>query len=278
MSFWIALQVFVLILGLCIGSFLNVCIARMPEDRSVVSPPSHCPRCGSSIRWYDNIPVLSWLLLRARCRSCASPIPATYPLIEACTGVLLLLLWRRLIPTPDQLDAAHLAMYAYYATFVAMLVGLTFVDLKHYIIPDEFSIYAVPVGVLGALGLNWLQPGLGPTWQQSLVGALVGGGFLLAIAGLYWLIRREEGIGFGDVKLLAMIGSFLGAFPALFLVILLASISGSAVGIASIIGRGRGLRTAIPFGPFLAMGALAALLWGEELTRAMVLGLPGLLS
>ncbi len=278
MNLWIVLQVFVLILGLCLGSFLNVCIARMPDDRSVVSPPSHCPHCGSGIAWYDNIPILSWLLLRARCRSCGNGIAATYPLIEAATGLLVLLCWRQAIPGVEALDAAHIALFAYHATFVCMLVALTFIDLDHYIIPDEFSIYAVPVGVLGALGIGLLAPELAPSWKQALVGALVGGGFLLAVAGVYWLIRREEGIGLGDVKLLAMIGSFLGAFPALFLVMLLSSIIGSIVGIGHIVLRGRGLRTAIPFGPFLALGALVTLFFGDVLVRLLLLGLPGVMS
>jgi leader peptidase (prepilin peptidase)/N-methyltransferase len=278
MTPWILLQAFALVLGLCLGSFLNVCIARMPEDRSVVSPPSHCPHCGGAIAWYDNIPILSWLLLRARCRACGHPIAATYPLIEASTGLLVLLCWRQAIPGVEQLDAAHIALFAYQATFICMLVGLTFIDLDHYIIPDEFSIYAVPVGILGALGVGLLEPGLAPSWSQSLVGALVGGGFLLAVAGIYWLIRREEGIGLGDVKLLAMIGAFLGAFPALFLVMLLASIIGSIVGIAHIVLQGRGLRTAIPFGPFLALGALITLFFGDRLMRLLLLGAPGAMS
>jgi len=275
---WIILQLFALVLGLCLGSFLNVCIARMPDDRSVVSPPSHCPHCGSGIAWYDNIPILSWLILRAKCRACGNGIAATYPLIEATTGLLVLLVWRQAIPGVELLDAAHVALFVYHTTFVCMLIGLTFIDLEHYIIPDEFSIYAVPVGVLGALGIGFLAPDLAPSWQQALIGAAVGGGFLLAVAGIYWLIRREEGIGFGDVKLLAMIGSFLGAFPALFLVMLLSSIVGSIVGIAHIIFQGRGLRTAIPFGPFLAIGALITLFFGDVLVRFLLLGLPGIMS
>ncbi|MFH1466693.1 MAG: prepilin peptidase [Pseudomonadota bacterium] len=278
MNVWIVLQLFALLLGLCFGSFLNVCIARMPEDRSVVHPGSACPHCGAAIRWHDNIPILSWLLLRARCRDCGHPISATYPLIEAATGLLVLLVWIQIVPGPNALDAAHLAAFAYRSVFVCMLVGLTFIDIDHHIIPDEFSIYAVPVGVLGALGIGLLHPGLAPTWQQSLVGALVGGGFLLAIAGVYWLIRREEGIGFGDVKLLAMIGSFLGAFPALVLVVLLAGLIGSVVGIATMVRRGAGMRLALPFGPFLALGALIALFFGDPLLRLWLLGLPGLME
>lgn len=270
MTPWLLLQAFAGALGLCIGSFLNVCIARMPEDRSVVSPPSHCPLCGTPIRWYDNVPVLSWLLLRARCRACGSPISAVYPLVELCMGVLALLLWRRILPTPADLDLAHVAAFGWYLAFVAMLVGLTFIDLRHYIIPDEFSIYAAPFGILGAWGVSTLDPTLAPSWQQSAVGAAAGGGFLLAVAGLYWLLRRGEGVGLGDVKLLAMVGAFLGAVPALFTVLLVGSATGSLVGLTWMVVRRRGLRTALPFGPFLALGALVHLYWGDPLYRLLV--------
>ena len=268
------MQGFVLALGLCFGSFLNVCIARMPEDRSVVSPPSHCPHCGTMIRWYDNIPVLSWLLLRARCRSCGNAISAIYPLVEISTGLLVLLLWRRLIPQPQQMDLHHLTAFAYYLSFVIMMVGLTFIDLRHYIIPDEFSIYAVPIGVFGAFAVNLLGHGLAPTWQQSLLGAGVGGGSLLLISGAYWLVRREEGIGLGDVKLLAMIGSFLGVFPALFMVLMIGSILGSITGISYMLLTKRGLRLALPFGPFLALGAIIHLYFGDFIVQQVLLELP----
>ncbi len=273
MTFWVLLQLMILVLGLCLGSFLNVCIARMPEDRSIVSPPSHCPRCAAKIRWYDNIPIVSWLLLRARCRKCGHSISATYPLVEFCTGLLLLLLWRRLLPGPTYMDLPHLALFSYYLVFVCMLVALTFIDLNHHIIPDEFSIYAVPFGVLGAVGLARLDPPLGPGWQQSLLGATLGAGILLLIAGLYWLLRREEGIGMGDVKLLAMIGSFLGTFPALFMVLMLGSIIGSVVGIANMLLARGNMRSALPFGPFLALGALMNLYFGDYLAERLILGL-----
>jgi leader peptidase (prepilin peptidase)/N-methyltransferase len=270
---WILLQVFAFVLGLCLGSFLNVCIARMPEDRSIVRPASHCPRCGSFIKWYDNIPVLSWILLRARCRACGQSIAATYPLVELCVGLLALLLWRRILPNEAVLDPPHLLLFAWYLAFVCMLVGLTFIDLRHYIIPDEFSIYAVPLGVLGAVLLGWLAPGLALDWKQSVMGALVGGLILLVIAGFYYLVRKEEGMGFGDVKLLAMIGSFLGAFPGLFMVLMIGSVLGSAVGIAMIVRKGHGFRTALPFGPFLALGALIHLFFGKWILSHLMLGL-----
>lgn len=271
---WIVLEVFAFVLGACTGSFLNVCIARMPEDRSIVRPASHCPRCGAFIRWYDNVPIVSWLLLGARCRTCKGPISATYPLVEATMGLLALVLWRRVIPAPMALDTAHVATFGWYLAFVAMLVGASFIDLKHFIIPDEFSIYAVPAGVLGAAAIGWLAPGLAVSWKQSLVGALAGGLVLIVVAGVYWLLRKEEGMGFGDVKLLAMIGSFLGAFPGLFAVLLVGSVIGSAVGIALMVTRGHGMRTALPFGPFLALGALVQLYFGTGLVRHVLGGIP----
>ena len=256
-----------LLFGLCLGSFLNVCIARMPQDKSVVRPPSHCPSCRTDIAWYDNIPVVSWLLLRGRCRVCASPISRVYPLVELLTGLLIWCVWRDVIGAATIVSLGHAVTFLYYSIFVMMLVGLTFIDVRYHIIPDEFSIYAVPIGVAGAWAVQQAGGSAHITWQYSVVGALVGGGFLAAIAGTFWLIRREEGMGMGDIKLLAMIGSFLGAFPALLVVLILSSVIGSVVGITMILMRGRSMRMAVPFGPFLALGALAYLLYGEALVH-----------
>jgi leader peptidase (prepilin peptidase)/N-methyltransferase len=176
------------------------------------------------------------------------------------------------VPGPADLDAAHAAVWAYYLCFVAMLVGQTYIDIRHYIVPDEFSIYAIPVGVLGALGARALGATAVPTWQESVVGALIGGSLLAAVAGVYWLVRREEGMGLGDVKLLAMIGSFLGTLPALPLVLMVASATGAAVGLVLLAVRRRGLRSAVPFGPFLAFGAIVHLLHGEALLRGLFPG------
>lgn len=278
---WI-LDGFALLLGLCVGSFLNVCIARMPEDRSVVHPPSHCPACGSGIRWYDNVPVLSWLLLRARCRDCGTPISAVYPLVELATGLLVLLTWRTVVPDVTALDLAHALAFAWYTAFVAMLVAITFIDLRHCIIPDEFSIYAVPFGVGGAALIHWLDPSLAPSWQSSVLGAAAGAGILLLPAALYWLVRRSPGMaigdvmGWGDVKLMAMIGSFLGVLPAIPAALIIGAMSGSAVGIVHAVASGRGLRTGMPFGPFLALGAVVYLFFGDIILRRLFLGLPAL--
>ncbi|HEV7731566.1 MAG TPA: prepilin peptidase [Candidatus Binatia bacterium] len=271
----IALAFFV---GACVGSFLNVCIYRIPEDESVVTPRSRCPGCGTEIAWYDNIPILSWLFLRARCRSCASPIAARYPLVEGITGGLAVLALVRFGLTP-------MAGIAF--AFTAALLLITFVDLDHLFIPDEVSL----PGILIGLGISMLPGGLG--LANAVGGAVLGGGILWAVAWSYERATGTEGMGFGDVKLLAMIGAFLGwqAIPAILIV---ASISGSVAGLLVIFtARGRatirritrtlGARalgpyvrraartTAIPFGPFLALGAVVAL-YLPEITLPFTFG------
>jgi leader peptidase (prepilin peptidase)/N-methyltransferase len=253
-------------IGACVGSFLNVCIYRIPEDESVVSPRSRCPRCGTTIAWYDNVPILSWLVLRARCRSCSTSIAARYPLVEAITGGLAVLALFHFGPTPTALIAF---------AFTAALLLITFVDLDHLFIPDEVSL----PGILIGLALSMLPDGIGIA--NAVGGAVFGGGILWIVAWGYERSTGTEGMGLGDVKLLAMIGAFLGwqAIPAILVV---ASLSGSLAGILVIFtARGRanagrivrrfGVRglgahvrraartTAIPFGPFLALGAIVAL-------------------
>lgn len=251
--------------GLCLGSFMNVCIGRMPEDRSVVTPRSACPRCGTQITWYDNIPLFSWFALRGRCRACSGRISGLYPTMEALFCVLTMLLFRRVVEGPADLDIAHLAGFTWYLYLLFALVAVTFIDLKHYIIPDPFSIYAVPVGVGGAALVTWLGYDGGINWQQSVVGAMIGGSILIPIMGIYYLIRKEQGMGWGDPKLLAAIGAWLGALPAVPVVLLVGSIVGSVVGIMSALWKGQGLRMQVPFGPFLVIGALFYLFWGPQL-------------
>jgi len=264
-TLYLILQGFALSLGLALGSFLNVCIARMPEDRSVSHPPSHCPKCGHQIRWYENIPVLSWAALGAKCSGCKTSISALYPIIELLVGVLTLLLFRHIVPGWESLLTGwgDVAVWLFYTLFVFMLVGITFIDLRHYIIPDEFSIYAAPFGVAGCALLGWAGYSGAPTWQQSIVGALVGGGSLWLVMFAYKVIRREDGMGLGDVKLLAMMGAFLGALPAIPFIVLISSVLGSVVGVAMIVAQGRGFQAQVPFGPFLSVGAILYLFFGD---------------
>ncbi|MCB9795174.1 MAG: prepilin peptidase [Alphaproteobacteria bacterium] len=271
------MQAWAFAVALAVGSFLNVVIARMPEDRSVVSPPSHCPACGHQIRWYENIPVLSWLVLRARCSGCGTRISPLYPMIELLMGCLGLLLFRKLLPGPEAVSPdilwTGMAGWAVYLVFLAMLVAATYIDLRHYIIPDQLSIYAVPVGIGASAMLTALGYERALTWQQSVVGALVGGGVLLLVIGAYWLYKRQEGMGLGDVKLLAMIGAFLGTWPSLFVVVLISTLLGSVIGIGMIVAQGRSLRAQLPFGPFLSVAAMLYLFFGEEIVHRFLPGL-----
>ncbi|MBK7756684.1 MAG: prepilin peptidase [Deltaproteobacteria bacterium] len=260
------------VVALCVGSFMNVCIARMPEDRSVAYPPSHCPSCGAGIRWFDNVPVLSWVLLRAKCRACKSPISPLYPAIELLVGCLGLLLFRQLVPSPAELTLGHFAAWSVYLAFIGMLVATTYIDLRHYIIPDQFSVYAAPFGVLAAVGLGALGFDGGPSWREAVVGAVIGAATPLSILLAYKLLRGEDGMGYGDVKLLGMIGAFLGPWPTL-AVVMIGSIFGSIIGIGLMITQGRGFRTQLPFGPFLAVGGIIVLFFSDTLLARWLPGL-----
>ncbi len=241
--------VFAFVLGTLIGSFLNVCIYRIPEGVSIVSPPSSCPRCGHRIRWYENIPILSYLVLVGRCSSCKAPISLRYPAIEALTGVLF-----ALVLYFFGFSAATLV----YWLFAAALVVITFIDLDHQIIPDVISLPGILIGFVCSFFVPWLP------WLDSLLGIFLGGGILFAVAWLYEFLARREGMGGGDIKLLAMLGAFLG-WKAVLPVIFLASLAGTLVGVPVMVMQKQDSRLAIPFGPFLAFAGLVYLLWGEQM-------------
>jgi leader peptidase (prepilin peptidase)/N-methyltransferase len=240
-----------IVFGTFIGSFLNVCICRLPRGESIVTPRSHCPHCQKMIGWYDNIPILSYVVLRGKCRGCKAPISLQYPLVEAVTGLFSLLLMLRFGPSLD---------YLFYFAFVAALIVITVIDLYHQIIPDVISLPGIGVGLLGSL----LLPDL--VFLNSLIGMFLGGGSLFLVAtGYQWLFKRE-GMGGGDVKLLAMIGAFLG-WRAVILTILLSSLIGSVTGILIILLKGKDFKYAIPYGPFLSLGAVFCLFYGEAIIR-----------
>ena len=264
---------FSLVFGLLVGSFLNVCISRMPEDRSVVHPPSHCPSCGHNIRPYDNIPVLSWILLRGKCRDCQAAISSLYPTIELLTGLLSWLLFQRILPDATHLDLAHAAGFFFAFSIAAMMVAQSYIDLKHYIIPDEFSIYAVPYAVAAAAGLSWLGYPEALTWKLSVLGAFFGGGLLLLIGVLWKLIRRIEGMGMGDIKLLALIGAALGPWPALPFVITVSAFLALFVGMPIGYLTQRRLNVALPYGPFLGLATIIWMLHGPELVTRFYPGM-----
>ena len=242
---------FSFLLGVVIGSFLNVCIYRIPAGESIVSPGSRCPHCGTPILWYQNIPIFSWLVLGGKCASCKGSISIRYPMVEALTGVLFALVFYRF--------GIQWATPVYWL-FCAALVAITFIDLDHQIIPDVISLPGIPIGFLCSFALPWIS------WTDSLFGILLGGGSLFAVAAGYELLTKKEGMGGGDIKLLGMMGAFLG-WQAVLPVIFLSSLIGSLVGVPLMLIKKADGKLAIPFGPFLALGALIYLFWGPELIR-----------
>ena len=244
--------IFSFIFGTFIGSFLNVCIFRLPAHQSVVTPSSHCLSCNNPISFYDNIPFISFIILRGKCRKCKASISYQYPLLELLTGLLSLIF---------VIKCGFLSLnYFVYFIFSAALLTITVIDIQHQIIPDIISLPGIIVGLV----ISFFVPHL--TFLDSLIGAVVGGGILLLVAGGYYLITKHEGMGLGDVKLLAMMGAFLGWKSILF-IIMVASFSGALVGITMMLLQKKDRKYAIPFGPFLSLGALSYLLYGGEIIR-----------
>lgn len=247
----VIMALFAFVFGAVVGSFLNVCIYRMPLDQSVVSPGSRCVGCGTAIRWYDNIPVISWLLLRGRCRFCQAPFSFRYPLVELITAVLSLLLFMKYGLSPS---------YGVMFLFCAALIVITFIDFDHQIIPDELSLPGIVLGFISSFFLP--EPG----WISSLLGAVAGWGSLaLIFYGYLWLTGRE-GMGGGDAKLLAMMGAFLG-LQAIPFIIFASSLVGSVAGLSIMAVQRKDRHLAIPFGPYLALGALLYIFVGPQLIQ-----------
>ncbi len=238
----------IFIFGLCIGSFLNVCIYRLPIGKSIAFPPSHCPYCRTAIRIYDNIPVFGWLILRGRCRDCGHRISPRYPLVEFLTGLFAVCAYLKLGPTVDT---------AIYFFFIAVLIIITFIDIDHRIIPDKITLPGIPLAFIATFFLSNI------TWQTSLYGILIGGGSLLLIAVGYSYFTGKEGMGGGDIKLLAMIGALCGWKGVIF-TIFVGSVLGSITGIAAMRRSGQGMKSALPFGPFLSVGAIGYIFFGSE--------------
>ena len=241
------LGAFLFILGSIIGSFLNVCIYRMPKEESVVRPRSHCRYCRKIIAWYDNIPLLSFFLLKGRCRHCKKKISWRYFWVELITAFTLVFLWKKF--------GLSWQLPAYFA-FASSLIVITFIDLDYMLIPDLITLPGVGLGLLvGSLNTSFLE---------SFGGIAVGGGLFLAIAYIGQIIIKREVLGLGDVKMMAMVGAFLGIINT-FITIFLASMIGSLIGIMLIVLKKKSRRDEIPFGPFLSLGALLTLIWGEHI-------------
>ncbi len=246
------MSLFVFFAGTCVGSFLNVCIYRLPAGLSVAYPPSACPRCQEPIRFYDNIPVISYMLLRGRCRFCAAAIAIRYPLVEMLTGLAAWAVFLKYGPT---------AATVVYFAFIAVLIVITFIDIDHQIIPDIMSLPGIPLFFVAGL---WATP---ITWLNALIGIIGGAGSLLLVALVYQRITGKDGMGMGDVKLLAMIGALIGWRGVAF-TIFFSSVIGSLVGVLLMLQGGGSLKTRLPFGPFLALGAVAYVFFGPALIDA----------
>ena len=236
------------LMGACVGSFLNVVIYRLPLGQSLVTPPSRCPKCGYRLKFYDNIPILGWLLLGGRCRECKNKISIQYPIVELITAVLcVIVVW---VTPPGPLLVSRLLL-------LFILIALFGIDLAHQILPNSITLPGIVAGLL----LSTIAP---PGLRDAIIGIVLGGGVLYAIAFAYYLWRREEGLGMGDVKMLAMIGAFLG-WKMVLVTLVLSSFSGALIGVGLIALQRGTMKLALPFGTFLAAGAVAAMLVGAPL-------------
>jgi leader peptidase (prepilin peptidase)/N-methyltransferase len=239
------------IVGAMIGSFLNVCIYRLPLRKSIVWPASACESCGRELAWYENLPIVSWIALGARCRTCKAPLSVRHPIVEVLTALMFAVAaWH---DGPGLLLASHLV-------FGCALIVLFAIDLEHHLLPNAITLPGIAAGLLFSFFSG--QPGL----QESLIGAAIGGGGLWLIAETYYRVRHEEGLGMGDVKMLAMIGAFIG-WKLTIVTLMMASVAGSIVGIALIAARKGDMKYALPFGTFLALGAAAAATVGPGLLQ-----------
>ncbi len=268
-SFWWFMLGMTAFVGGCVGSFLNVVAWRLPAGQSVVSPPSACPSCKASIRPRDNVPVVSWLILRGRCRDCSDPISGRYPLVEALSAGIWAGVFLHLIPGPVNLLSLEVfGLVGVYGLFFSALLAMSLIDADHFIIPDVISLPLIPLGigtvaVLNLLGLESISV------PASIFGATTGAGVMLAIALLGRLLFGREAMGMGDVKLVAAIGAWQGIWPALPLTVFLGSLLGSIFGIGSTLVRG-GKPPKLPFGPYLCAGAYAAWLFGDLILQWLI--------
>jgi leader peptidase (prepilin peptidase)/N-methyltransferase len=243
------IEIYVFIVGLCVGSFLNVCIYRLPASQSIVRPRSKCPKCGTLIAFYDNIPLFSYLWLKGRCRHCRVRIGLRYPTIELLGGLFALATYLKFGLSIDALI---------YFAFIASMLVVTFIDLDHRIIPDVITLPGIPICFVASFALPSMD------FKAALLGILVGGGSLFLVAWVYSLITKKEGMGGGDIKLLAMMGGLVG-WQGVAFTIFVSSLVGTLSGFALMLHSRKGMKLAIPFGPFLAIGAVTYIFFGTRM-------------
>lgn len=244
-------EIVITLIGACLGSFANVIIYRLPLGLSIIKPGSHCTSCKKPVKWFQNIPVVSCLVLRAKCANCKTYFGWRHLLVEVIMAGLFWLVYSKFGFSPTGIEAY---------IFVFGLVTITFIDIDHRIIPDVFSLSGIVIGLIGA----FLNPDR--NFLNAVYGVLIGGGFFWAVSYVYYLVRKEIGLGGGDIKLLAWIGAVLGA-QSILPTILLSSVVGTIFGVAVMIKEKGNLKTSIAYGPFLSLAALIFLFWGDEFTR-----------
>ena len=248
-------SIFFIVLGACIGSFLNVCIYRISEGKSIIFPKSFCPNCQHPIRLCDNIPIISYLVLRGRCRNCHKKISLRYPAVELITALLsLLLFWKY----------GFSFQYLFAFIFTCALIVITFIDLDHQIIPDVITLPGIPLFFL--LTFFFMDV----SFLDSIFGILIGGGSFYLIAVVYQLVTKREGMGGGDIKLIAMLGAFLG-WKSLLFILIVSSFLGAITGVSMMIIHGKDLKYAVPFGPFLSIAAVAYIFFGDYFMNFLIL-------
>jgi len=283
--------IFAALLGLAFGSFLNVCLSRWPEGESIVHPRSHCRACSRTLAWWENIPLASWIALRGRCRTCGAWISVRYPLVEAAIAALwAYTAWRALDFRQGDYDYYYVSAFSRYpegpflvsgiALFFWLLVGLAVLDAEHLWIPDKLSLPAIALGVIYTVLKNRFiyratydfgppTPPLAPGLLRCIIGVVIAAAIILVIRLLYWLIRRREGLGLGDAKLMAMIAAWLG-LPLALLSLFLGVVLGAAFAIGILLTRSRHpdadwAAAKLPLGTFLCIGAIVSALWGEQM-------------
>jgi leader peptidase (prepilin peptidase)/N-methyltransferase len=242
------------IFGLCVGSFLNVCIYRLPNSKSIVFPPSACPECREPIRFYDNIPLVSYILLRGKCRACKTRISFRYPLVELMSGLFAFCIYLKFGVSLD-------ALITY--CFLAALIIIIYIDIDHWIIPDSITLPGILIGVAASLFTHKIS------LVDSVLGVLIGGGTLWIVAFGYQLLMKKEGMGGGDIKLLAMIGAFIG-WKGVLLTIFLSSLIGTIANIPGMLLSKKFFNYKLPFGPFIAIAAIVDVFFGQEIIALYV--------
>ncbi|MCK5845674.1 MAG: prepilin peptidase [Victivallales bacterium] len=266
--FMIVITVFVFLLGISVGSFLNVCIWRLPRGKSIVSPSSHCPKCDHSIRWFENLPLLSWLVLQGKCSNCGEPISPRYFGVELLTGILFLLAWFRMFELHVPTEFIKPA-FALYATTIMLMVTTTFIDYDHRLIPNKTTYPAIAFGLTWA-AVNpefWNTHSAFQAFSFSCASTAVFGLALATLVVVGRMIFNKDVLGWGDVKYIAAIAALLGPRAA-FITIFAGSVCGALVGVTGALAKKKGLRRSIPFGPSLAVGTLIWIARGPEIVEA----------